>query len=392
MRVVFQRPQLILTTGFLTGFVFVAVQMCIPLYAKERLGVGGMMLGVYGLSFNLLLVFLALAADRIRRGIGFRGAMALGGAVLAAASFLVPWVRRPLWVIAPCLLWGVAHALYVPAVLGANAEGQTPEQIKRGAVWSMIWAILGQTAGSAVAGRLYEIRPMAPFLACGALATVAALLTLPRQAMKIAPWRAGAPHRDHAVSLGRKRTFVRLAFLANFGLCVSVLTVMVLLPEHAQTASLTGLKYGALFSILMLGALTSHVSLALWHGWHYSARFLIGVQAAAAAALIWFSCAESYSQLCASQYVIGYALGLTYLSSVYYGMELGGWNTGHGGRHEAVVGAAMGLGPFLGGAVIALSGHPRAPFLAAAGLIFLLILMQVRLLPRPSRDEGGNKY
>jgi MFS family permease len=373
-----------LLSSLLTGFSYGVTQMCIPLLAKEELGASAFLLGVYGLAFNFLLVFVALGAERLRRAIGFRGCIALGALALAASSFGMFRVREAYLAIAPCLVWGISHALYYSAIVAANAEGQGAEQIKRGSVYFIVAAVLGQMVGFFGGGWLYETGRMMPFAVSGGLALLVFALSLLPGSMRIAPWRAGLPHRDERIPVARRRLFVRLSFLANFGLCVAVLSVFVLLPEYARARGMTGLRYGLLMSAVMLGSLMGYGTWVAWHGWHYSPRVLLGMQGMAAGAMLWFSFGRSYWELCGAMLIVGIVISLTYISSLYYGLELGGYHTGHGGRHEAVIGAAMGIGPFLGGCVIAASGWPRAAFPAAAAVIVGLMAAQGLMLARGS--------
>jgi len=110
---------------------------------------------------------------------------------------------------------------------------------------------------------------------------------------------------------------------------------------------------------------------------------------AAAAALVWFSFATGYAALCVAQTILGAMAGLTYFSSIYYGMELNEDKREHGGYHEGVIALAMGAAPLLGGWLMAATGWDRSAFAAAAGFIVLSAGAQTVLV---SRARARDKY
>ena len=144
-------------------------------------------------------------------------------------------------------------------------------------------------------------------------------------------------------------------------------------------------------SATMGGFLLGNAPLTHWHGWHYSGRALVGGQGLAVAALLLFSFTDAYAGLMAAQIAFGAVLGLTYFSSIYYGMEAGGSTKGHGGRHEAIIGAACGVGPFVGGWLMLALAWNRAAFPASALFIVAIAAWQTRLMTRRrDRITRGN--
>lgn len=385
----FRRPQFVILSSFVVSYGLTSTAVLLPLLAKERLGAEEQLLGVYGFLFNLPYIFLGFLAGNLLSRIGFRMAIVLSGLVMAIMALWIPFVDHRYLLAGPCLFWGVVSGLFWPAIEGANAEGQTPEQTKRGVSnFSVSW-VTGALVGQTVNAWLYGISLYLPFVLNFFLGAGIAFLATQSVLFEIAPWKTGRPHRDEAVPQDRRRLFVRLAFIANFSLWVGVSCLRSLLPEYAAVHDLTGLKYGMLMSATMVGFLLANTILTHWHGWHYSAVVLLSGLVVAALAQFFFGLVDVYAGLLAAQVVYGAILGLTYFSSIYYGMELGGAEEGHGGRHEAIIGMACGFGALFGGWLITLTGEDRSPFLATAIFILCVVVFQWVLLRKGAGASGA---
>jgi MFS family permease len=355
----------------------------LPLLAKEQLGASKALLGVYCLASCFFYVICGLSASRIHRRIGFRGAIWVGGATLAATSLWTLMVHSAQALIGPCLLCGVSSGLIWPALEGANSENQTSEQIKRGISWFIVAWVTGNMTGTTLFGWLYEISPAIPFQVATAIGLFVVFLASFPRLFAHAPWPGQfTSHDDQHVSRETRKLFVRLAFLANFATWVAAACIRGLLPEYANAHGLTGLRYGILMSNMMVGFFVANALLTLWHGWHYSGRVFIAGQALGVLALLYFSFTDRYAGLLAAQFLFGAILGLTYFSSIYYGMEQGGSDTGHGGYHEAIIAAASGLGPFVGSGSMILFNWDRAAFATAALFITAVAFFQIHLMRR----------
>lgn len=354
----------------------------IPLLAKENLGASAKFLGSYGLAFNLVYVLFGLAAGRLHRAVGFRVCVFVAGLCMTASSVWMFYVANRYAVYGPCLLWGAAGGFFWPAIEGAASHGQTSEGIKRGlSRFSVSW-VTGAMVGLFANGWIYELDMRVPFIVSACLGIFVSAMTLVPRFFAFAPWSEGRPHNDENVSTDRRRLFVRLAFQANFAIWVGVACIRILLPEYAAANGLTGMRYGLLMSAIMAGFLASNAVLTHWHGWHYSGKILTGSLSVSALALVGLSVFHSYAALLSMQFFFGTVLGLTYFSSLYYGMERGGATEGHGGRHEAIIGLACGVGPMLGGWVIAATDWDRSAFPAAACFILAMAAAHIYQLSR----------
>lgn len=372
---------------------FSSAGMVIPLLARERLGASPALLGGYALAFNIGYVPAALACGWLTRRFGSRAMLVSGGLLLIAVGAPSFFITNRYLFLLPCLAQGVSGGLFWPAIEGANAEGQSAEGMKRGACFFSFAWITGMLCGYILNGQLYDWHARAPFALVVVTGLAIAAGPFIPGALRIAPWRTRRSHDDHTASIERRRLFVRLAFFANFGSWVAISCVRALFPDYAVSAELTGVQVGYVLASMSIGAIVSTGLLAVWHGWHYSGRWLLGAQFAGAAALVWFAFTPHYLALCAAQFIVGAMMAMTYYASIYYGMELSGGHSDaggdHSGKHEAVIGSAVGMGPFLGGWLIAATGLPRSAFLGAGIFVLVLVVTQVALLVRfrkaPSR-------
>ena len=385
----FRRPQYVLLSSFLTAYCGSAAIMIMPLLAKERLGAEPALLGMYGFLANLPYSVVSFNMGWIGRRAGLRGSLTIGYLSLIAANFLMRAATGKYFIFAPCLLWGLSAGLFWPAVEGANAEGQRPEQIKRGVSYFIVAWVSGNLFGFFSSGWLYGLSDtgLLPFDVSTALLLCLMALAFAPRVLEIAPWEAAPPEEHFTAPLERRRLFARLGLLANFGLFMGLSCVRILLPQYANAAGLTGARYGFLMTTSMIGYLLANAVLGRWHGWHYRGRFLVASQLAAAAALVWFSFATGYAALCVAQTILGAMAGLTYFSSIYYGMELNEDKREHGGYHEGVIALAMGAAPLLGGWLMAATGWDRSAFAAAAGFIVLSAGAQTVLVSKAGKKN-----
>lgn len=384
----FRRPQFVVLIAFLCSFGNMPGSILLPLLAKEQLGASKALLGAYGLASCFFYVIFGLVAHRVHRRIGFRGAVQVAGVVLTGACFWMLHIHSALMLLGPCLLLGITGGLIWPALEGANSENQTPEQIKRGISWFVVSWVTGNMTGVLVFGWLYEFNPLIPFQVTAVIGVVVTILASFPRLFEHAPWPGQlTSHADQHVPRGKRELFVRLAFLANFATWVAAACIRNLLPEYAHAQGLTGVRYGILMSTMMVGFFAANALLTLWHGWHYSGRVFIAGQALGVLALLYFSVTDCYGGLLTAQFLVGAVMGLTYFASIYYGMELGGSDTGHGGYHEAIIGAASGLGPLVGSGSMILFNWDRAAFPTAALFLTLIAGFQIYLMRRNQTGE-----
>ncbi|HUT25273.1 MAG TPA: MFS transporter, partial [Sumerlaeia bacterium] len=261
-------------------------------------------------------------------------------------------------------------------------------------VFNMSWMI-GLIAGPVTGGFLYQIHRNLPLAVSGGMYAGILLLVCVPRAMEIAPWgEASAPwrtsrgplERPEAASARKRALFVQLGLIANMTTYFMLGSYRSLLPEYTGLVGITGSRYGFLAGIVNLGMLLSNLLLMRWHRWHYSLRFLFGAQVAAAALLVSFTLCNDFHALLLVAFLIGLPAGVTYYSSIYYGLAQSASKGAHGGNHEAVIGLGLALGPWLGSLTIAATGRPRSNLVLCAGAYLLAVVAQAALTRKRLRE------
>jgi hypothetical protein len=76
------------------------------------------------------------------------------------------------------------------------------------------------------------------------------------------------------------------------------------------------------------------------------------------------------------QIALGFALGMIYAASLYFGMVLSGGSTEHSGYHEALIGCGNILGPGVGAAAIVIAGGSLwAGVTGIAGVVAISVVL-----------------
>jgi MFS family permease len=404
----FRRPQLLTTISLTYSWAFGMFMVSIPLIAKEHLRVSETMLGLYGCVPAVLYIGSAWVSGRLSERLGRKGILAFAALFSAVSSCLLILMQRPWLLLPPAALGGVAAGFFWPVLEAAMSDGQTSRQIKRATgIFNMSWMI-GLVVGPVTGGFLYQIHRSLPLAASGGMyAGILLLVCLPR-AMEIAPWgkafapwgeafapwgEASAPWRTsrgperHEAASARKRAlFVHLGLIANMTTYFMLGSYRALLPEYTDQVGITGKRYGFLAGVIYLGMLLSNLLLMRWRRWHYSLRFLFGAQALAAALLVSFALCNDFHALLLLALLIGFPAGVTYYSSIYYGLEQSASKGAHGGNHEAVIGLGLALGPWLGSLTIAATDRARSNLILCAGVYLLAIAAQAALTRKRLRE------
>ena len=192
------------------------------------------------------------------------------------------------------------------------------------------------------------------------------------------------------------RRFIIVTRLGNFGGCFSIGIVRTMFPKLGDTLGFSTVIIGNVIacfyvSRLLLFWLAGHSSRWQYRGWVLWLGVPVGalgmLLAAAARTPLGFGAAFMISGVC---------LGVTYVTSIYYGMDSGPAARGATmGIHEAIVGGGMLVGPLLGG-LVATWFSLRAPFLLGAVVLVLAGVAQLavwrccRSELAPSTTSGQN--
>ncbi|HEY8667847.1 MAG TPA: MFS transporter [Tepidisphaeraceae bacterium] len=176
----------------------------------------------------------------------------------------------------------------------------------------------------------------------------------------------------------------RIALPATYVVIYSLAAMMPTLPviQHLNVAGQTFVG-----STWMVARFVAFLLLSgLW--WHTRPRALLAATAIMLLAFLaitvpasrYFgvSATADLTIMIAAQIALGFAMGLIYTASLYFGMVLSEGSTEHGGYHEALIGLGCILGPGAGAAARILApDSPSLPILGVAGLILLSLVASV---------------
>ncbi len=175
----------------------------------------------------------------------------------------------------------------------------------------------------------------------------------------------------------------RVALPATY---VLIYSLMALMPSLPVFRTLDPARQTLVGSTWMATRLLAFLLLGMTNWWHTRPRILI---AAAWLMLIAFLAtvirpsdllghgtqSTDLLAMILSQILLGFALGLIYAASLYFGMVLSEGSTEHGGYHEALIGLGSVLGPGAGAIAQWLRpGNVRAGIIAVGGVITASVL------------------
>lgn len=377
----FRRPQYIITTAFLVSVCNGLVITTIPWLAKEQLQVSAGWLGLYGTTWAVPYIFTAWAAGPLSDRWGRRRSLMLALAGMLAGYGLVPFCIGREILLVPLILIGASHGVFWPVIEAAMSDSQRPSQIKRAAGFFNFSWMGGLIVGPILAFYLYPQSPIAPAIVAAAIATCLLGVTAIPQSLQIAPWGKGAAFdKDEQVSRSRRALFIRLAFIGNITTFFMLGAYRSLLAEYTIERGIAGFNYGLLQAALTVGMAATNLLLILWHRWHYSLVFLFVAEGAAIVFLLLFCATGYYPALVLIAVAIGFPAGVTYFSSIYYGLEQTEQKGSHSGNHEAIIGIGASTGPILGGWMIDWSGLSRGHLILCAVIFAGAIGLQAGLV------------
>jgi predicted MFS family arabinose efflux permease len=305
-------------------------------------------------------------------------------------------------VIGMCLTWPTLEALV--------AENETPAGLQRMVgIYNVVWATTGSVAYFTGGLMLEKLGLQSMFFVPIAFFVVQLAVTFWQEAhSKTAanshakatstPSSAisGHPNQPHTavsaavpLSPGRRKMFVRLAWLANPLGYIAINTLIAVMPGLANRLGLTTTQAGFCASVWCFARLGSFAFLWLWTGWHYRFRWLLTAYITMILTFAMVVMAPNVAVLVVAQVILGIVLGLLYYSSLFYSMDGSDTKGEHGGIHEA----AIGLGNFAGPAVGAASLH-FLPQYANSGALAVCALLTLGLggllaIWRAGKAEAG---
>jgi hypothetical protein len=228
----------------------------------------------------------------------------------------------------------------------------------------------------AVSGTLIVRFPAGMFfvpLLCHAAALV---LVVPR---RVEPGAAcESPHDAMAEPglLGQRRLALQLSRIALPATYVVVYSLVALMPSLRTIQAFSPARQTIVASVWMGARFLAFLILGATAWWHTRPRILLWAAVAMLAAFLGVTLSGAAGAMILWQIPLGFAMGMIYTGSLYFGMVLSQGSTEHGGYHEALIGLGQVIGPAAAlGADRAFPADWRAAVIAVAALVLVSVGM-----------------
>jgi MFS family permease len=285
------------------------------------------------------------------------------------------------WSVSVCFIW--------PALEAIVSEDSGGDLSKMVGLYNITWATGGSIAYF-TAGMVLEHLGMQSLFWLPLLLTgiQLILLTYARRLMH------NEPHEVHALkevitpqqAIDNKR-FLYMAWLANPLSYVASNTLIPLIPSITGKLGLSTAMAGIVCSTWMFSRLAAFYILWRWTGWHYRHRWMLGAFIVMTISFIFIIPATSVVVLVAAQIGFGLSIGLIYYSSLYYAMHASEGDHGaHGGKHEAMIGIGLFVGPAFGASSIAFFPHGHMAGMLAVSIVLIVGFAVLLRMSRSGRE------
>ena len=375
------RPVLYMVCG-LTDFAAFVVVFTVSRGLAER-GANPMYLGIVGAGLAFTSGIGSLLGGWLAHKVDGRRVF-LGGAAGTALSIAVCRFAPPESMLTIAGYWsvGIGLGFLYPPLVGLLNQGENAHANRRGVSRTLIlfclaWNV-GMMCGQLTAGSLFlkgtQWAYGAALLAAVLnfmLAWVAVRLPSPPET------QTSSPSVTPVESLEQASAFKRLSWLANIGGMFGGSLVIHLLPDLAVAIGIPPESHGQLLAGWRAVIILTYLLMHQMTFWHYRLRPALAAQALGALGLVVISRANSSLILMIGLALLGQLVGYNYFAGLFYSTAGSAHNRRAlaAGIHEATLAAGMAVGTIVGGALGANGGH-RQPYLFAAGVVLVLIVVQ----------------
>jgi MFS family permease len=340
------------------------------------------LLGMFGAaSYTLGCLF----AGRVSDVWGRKKPAILASVVCAIVWLLMIAARSPYHLLALMPFSGFSRSLLWPpmqAWLSEFSAGNRHRLNRTMALFNVSWTA-GIMIGPLVAGFVWASSWWLAFVvpALLALLSIIALARTPTHEQAQLP-----PPEDRRMHPQRALLFLHLAWIGNFASWFTRGTVSSMFPQLSKALGFSPALLGTLIFLLSLGQLVMFGLTRREQRWQYYLPTMLLAEFVGMAGLLLAGFAHQPAMFAVAFAAGGLCTGVTYASSLFYALD--GVHEDRGkrsGRHEAVLGMGIVVGPLVGGLVgQTISLH--APF-TAAGVVFGLAIVAQLVLWRRSRGR-----
>ena len=381
------------------------IRFLAKVYSIQSLGSVGANLLMYGIFFYMHKVYAwgasqnlplssaqgavyvigALAANPLSRHIDRQQLLRILHITMAVLSIACAFVG-PAMIVVLLLGYVMLSACQWPLLESLVSIGAGPHQLSRRiSIYNLVWS--GTAAATyATCGLIIGRFPPGIFYVAAAAHVASTLLLLPLP--KRPPRRGGSsidlpiespsqsPHLTPEPELIPLRTLAkrlsRIVLPATFAVIYALGAIM---PTLKVIRSATPAQATLLASVWMMSRWLCFVLLGMTIWWHTRPRALLIAAAVTLAAFLGVTLINSMYSMILWQIAMGFAMGLIYSASLYFGTVLSDGSTAQNAYHEALIGVGSILGPGCGALALYLRpNNPRASITAVAAILSLSLL------------------
>jgi len=350
----------------------------------------------------------ALLASRYALWLGQRRSLLVTFLALSAVSLLAASTASQAIITAVLLTYVLLVALTWPVLEAMSAATPDPHEMSRRiGIYNIVWAG-AMTSIFPFAGTIIAHWPRGMFLIPLAVHAASAALLMIRPAISAGDDAVAEPvapaHPPPEPELLRQRTLAlwlsRIALPAMYVVSNALMAMMPSLPALKQMSPAWQTVFGGVWLVARWLMFLLLMATAFWHT---RPRLML---AAAVGLLLFFlvvtvppsrvlgpgelqrATAQQTEQiitgtwhqldltmLVVGQIGLGFAMGMIYMASLYFGMVLSDASTEHGGYHEALIGVGFVLGP--AAALLSQTLWPQSVLAAAlsvAGVVLISVV------------------
>lgn len=367
--------------SFVIDAGFGVVGIAVPLLALQ-LGATYDELGLIGAVSFLVYSLGSVVSGRLSERLGYRRTM------IVASSLAVPMVllfNFASTVIQILLLSGIIRlslaGLWPPMQAWLGSGKDRSELLNTLGRYNVCWG-LGILVGPLAGGALYSLGTATPFVFVSSLMGLISIVLI---LLKVRDENADEPSPGQPQHQANARQFLPIAWSANFAGFFSAGAIRALFPKLTSDLGISSDILGLLLSLIGVAQVFVFYVVSRNNHWEFKFAPLVAVQILAACGLLLLVFADTTLAFACSMLCLGVALGITFTASIFYSLLSGG-----GGRrtgiHESIIGSGYFLGPLVGGVAAQHIGS-RAPYLLAAVVIFIFVLLQTYLHQGISKSE-----
>lgn len=373
------------------GMIFITV----PLLAI-RLEANSLKLGQLGFIAALFYTFFSLPFGKLSDRLGHKQILLIGCLTYFLSAFFLSLSTKLYQLFLLMSLMGIAGAMFWPSLEAWLAErGEKQSLLRRTTHFNLSWC-MGAAVGPLIGGTLFQINIRFP-LYFAVLASLIIVLTLKikikeerfsvrkktclgRMAI-LAEQNCNFEKRFSASLMNPSLAYLYAAWIANFTGYFTLGMIRYLFPKLSTEIGIQPPILGILMFLMAASQTLTFYILGKTSRWHYRPLPLISLQLLGMVGLMFILVSNSLFFFICAFLLIGVGAGMTYFSSIFYGLNTFRDKGTRSGIHEAVLGSGFLVGPLAGG-ILAQTYSLRTPYLVAIFIITAGILVEILLINR----------